>query len=401
VSAPHTGAPSLPANLRVALVHDWLTGMRGGEKVLEEILGMYPGADIFTLLHRKGHLSPAIEAARITTSFIQRLPGAATRYRSFLPLFPAAIESFNLSGYDLVISTSHCVAKGVVTGPGTCHLSYCFTPMRYIWDQYEAYFGHLRGVRAAVIRRVARHLRRWDAGTASRVDSFLTLSRYVGDRIRRHYGRDSRVVYPPVDTAFFTPGNDAGEGGYYLAVSALVPYKRLDLLAAAARDLPFPVRIVGAGPEEARLREVAGPSVEFLGWVGGEALRDLYRGCRALLFPGEEDFGLTPVEAMACGKPVVAFGRGGVAESVVAPGAGHGPPTGVFFDRQEPAALVAAVGRLEAERSLFTPEAARARALLFSRERFREGLAAAVAELHAEWAGGRSARPAARGIMGP
>lgn len=371
---------NLPPDIRVALVHDWLTGMRGGEKCLEAIADLFPRADIFTLVHLKGKVSEGIEAHPIHTSFIQRLPFPARFYRQYLPLFPAAVERFDLSGYDLVISTSHCVAKGAMASPGACHVSYCFTPMRYAWDQYQAYFGHLRGPRRWVTDLLLERLRRWDVASAARPDEFLTISAFVAERIRRYYGRRARVVHPPVNTAFFAPG--PGPADYYLAVAALVPYKRLDLAVKAAPLLGYPLKIVGSGPEERSLRGLAGPGVEFLGWVGDEQLRSLYQGCRALLFPGEEDFGLAPVEAMACGRPVVAFGRGGVTETVTGLGAAGaaGAPTGVFFDRQDPQALAGAVRTLEGNMAAFEPSAGRLRALLFSPERFRKSLLEAIAE---------------------
>ncbi len=382
----------LPPDLKVALVHDWLTGMRGGEKCLEAIVRLFPRADLFTLIHLPGKVSPVIEALPIRTSFIQRLPFAAGSYRSYLPFFPRAVESFDLTGYDLVISTSHCVAKGAVSGPATLHLCYCFTPMRYAWDQYYAYFGHLRGLRSALVGRFISHLRLWDAASALRPDRFLTISRFVARRIRKYYRREAEVVYPPVDIDFFTPGTPGGD--YYLVVSALAPYKRLDLVVRAAPHLPRPVKIVGTGPEAARLRKLAGPGVEFLGWLSASELREAYRGCRALLFPGEEDFGLTPLEAMACGKPVIGFARGGLTESVIPLDGEEAPATGVFFDRQEPADLARAVLRFEENSRRFDPAAIRERAVQFSPARFNASLTAFIEGAWAQLqAGGPSTAP--------
>lgn len=379
-----------PVDIKVALVHDWLNGMRGGEKCLEEIIRLYPRADIFTLLHEKGKLSATIEKMNIHTSFIQKLPFSNRHYRNYLPLFPYAVESFDLSGYDLVISTSHCAAKGVMTGPDTCHICYCFTPMRYAWDQYNSYFGHLSGIRAAVVGFFINRLRTWDVASTGRVDHFLTISRYVARRIWKYYRRESRVIYPPVDTGFFVPSGE--EGDYYLAVSALVPYKRLDLVVEAAGRLDRPVKIVGTGPEESRLRASAGSNIQFLGWLKDADLLSAYQGCRALLFPGEEDFGLAPVEAMACGKPVIAYGRGGASETIIPLGIrtekSDNTPTGVFFNRQSPEEIIDAVGRFEKNRKYFNPDGIRARAEEFSPDRFTRQITEAVEELYGRFVEG-------------
>jgi glycosyltransferase involved in cell wall biosynthesis len=361
----------------VALVHDWLTGMRGGEKCLESFLHLFPEADVYTILHVPGSVSPAIEARVRGTSFVQRLPLARRRYRYYLPLFPLAVETFDLGGYDLVISLSHCAAKGVITGPATRHVCYCLTPLRYAWDQYHAYFGHLGGLRGFLMRYAMGRIRQWDAVTAGRPDEFLTISRYVAARIAKYYRREARVVYPPVDTGFFTPG-DPSPGDFYLVVSAMVPYKRLELVLEAAPRLPHPVVIAGTGPEERRLRAMAPPAVRFTGWLPDGRIRELYRTCRALLFPGEEDFGITPVEAMACGRPVVAFGRGGVTETVVPPGDPRRPPTGILFADPSPESLAAAVGELETRRDLFVPDTLRRHAESFSRERFQREILSAL-----------------------
>jgi glycosyltransferase involved in cell wall biosynthesis len=361
---------------RVALVHDWLTGMRGGERCLEVFCELFPEADLFTLLHVPGTVSRVIEDRRITTSFIQRLPAAVRHYRSFLPLFPRAVERFDLRGYDLVLSLSHCVAKGVRVHPGTLHISYCFTPMRYVWDLYDEYFGRRAGaVTRAVMPPVAAALRRWDRRTAAGVRHFVAISRFVADRIRRTWGRDSDVIYPPVDIARFTALGSEGE--FYLVVSALAPYKRVDLAIEAANRLGRRLVIVGSGPEEARLRAMAGPTVEFLGSRPDEEVARLYARCRALIFPGLEDFGIVPLEAMASGKPVIAFGQGGVTETVIPPG-GAGPPTGLFFEPRTPDALVDALRRFEADPSCFDPKALRARAEAFDRPIFKERIAAYI-----------------------
>jgi glycosyltransferase involved in cell wall biosynthesis len=302
---------------RVALVHDWLTGMRGGEKVLEVLCGLYPGASLFTLVHVPGSVSPAIERLAPRASVLSALPGVRRLYRHLLPLFPAVVEQFDLDAYDLVISTSHCAAKSVVRPGRAKHLCYCFTPMRYVWDQRHAYFGVERlGRPARALFPVLAWLARWDAGTAHRVDRYLADSQHVARRIQRYYNRKSAVVYPPVDTDFFRPDATVPTPTA-LVVSALVPYKRIDVAIDACREAGVPLRIAGGGPEEARLRARAGAGVEFLGNRTDEEVRALYREAGVVLLPGEEDFGIVPVEAQACGRPVVALARGGALETVV------------------------------------------------------------------------------------
>ena len=286
--------------LRVALVHDWLTGMRGGEKVLEAICGLFPDAPLYTLVHVPGSVSPAIEARRIVTSVAQRLPNPARFYRHYLPLYPLAVELFDLDGYDLVISSSHCAVKSVVPTGRAVHVCYCHSPMRYAWDQFGAYFGpdQVGPIASRLLRPVMRQLARWDAATVGRVDRFLANSQYVASRIRRYYNRGSTIVYPPVDTDFYTPDGQSGSPSF-LIVSALVPYKRVDVAIQACHHVGVPLRIVGTGPERARLQDLAGPDVEFLGWQSDEQIRQLYRQSTAALLPGIEDFGIVPVEAQA------------------------------------------------------------------------------------------------------
>ena len=358
------------ASAKVALVHDWLTGMRGGERCLEVFAELFPRADLYTLLHVPGSVSGVIENRRVVTSFIQRLPRAEQRYRHYLPLFPAAVRAFDLSGYDLVLSSSHAVAKSVRIPAGVRHVCYCFTPMRYVWDLYDDYFGARAGMAARLLMPpVAAWLRRWDRATASGVHHFVAISRFVADRIRRTYGRHADVIYPPVDVSRFRL--DDSPGDFYLVVSALTPYKRVDLAVEACNRLGRRLLVVGSGPEAARLRALAGPTVELLGWRGDAETAELYARCRALLFPPLEDFGITPLEAMAAGRPVIAFGRGGARETVVPPGEGEAP-TGLFFDHQTVDDLVDAIRRLESGAIAFEPKALRRRAEGFDRPLFRE-----------------------------
>jgi glycosyltransferase involved in cell wall biosynthesis len=358
------------AKARVALVHDWLTGMRGGERCLEVFCELFPSADLYTLLHVPGSVSAAIENRRIVTSFIQRLPQAERRYRRYLPLFPAAVRAFDLRGYDLVLSSSHAVAKGVRVPAGALHVCYCFTPMRYVWDLYGDYFGPRSGLATRLLMPpVAAWLRRWDRRTAAGVHQFVAISRFVADRIRRAYGRDADVIYPPVDVSRFRV--DEAPGEFYLVVSALTPYKRVDLAVEACNRLGRRLVVVGTGPEDRRLRALAGPTVELLGWRDDAQTAELYARCRALLFPPLEDFGITPLEAMAAGRPVIAFGEGGARETVVPPGEGE-PPTGLFFARQTVEDLVDAIRCFEASAHQFEPKALRRRAEAFDRPLFRE-----------------------------
>ena len=369
--------------VRVALVHDWLTGMRGGERVLEELLALAPEADLFTLVHVPGATSAAIEEHPIHTSFLSRLPGIARHYRVFLPLFPAAVERFDLSGYERVISCSHAVAKGVRVPPGAQHLCYCLTPMRYVWDQQDAYLG--RGVRRWLSRPLVSYLRRFDCRTSTpdRVHRFVAASRAVRDRIARHYRREARVVHPPVDSERIRPGTGAPSGDYYLLVGGFVPYKREDIAVEAFRRLGRRLVVAGDGPGRRRLQAHAPAHVEFTGRVSEAALLALYQGCRALVHPQEEDFGIVAVEAQAAGRPVIALGRGGALDTVrpLADAPEAGDATGVFFDRQDPEGLIEAVERFEANEESFDPRVVRRWAEGFGRERFRRELRAELATL--------------------
>jgi glycosyltransferase involved in cell wall biosynthesis len=367
----------------VALVHDWLTGMRGGEKVLDALCELYPAAELFTLLHVRGSVSPRIEERRIHTSFVQRLPGSATKYRWYLPLFPFAVEQFDLDRFDLVISSSHCAVKSVVPRGGARHISYCHSPMRYAWDQFDAYFGPARvGPFASrwIYRPVLARLARWDAATATRVDRFLANSHYVAGRIRRYYNRQATTVYPPADTAFYQPASTPPRS-HFLIVSALVPYKRLALAIDACARVGAALRIVGDGPGRPELERHAGSNVEFVGRATDEQIRDEYQRAAAVLLPGEEDFGIVPVEAQACGRPVVALGRGGALETVI------DGETGVVV--QEPTVEAFAAGLERVARTQFDAARIRANAERFSRERHLEQMKAVIEETLAAPAGHR------------
>ncbi|MBI2441949.1 MAG: glycosyltransferase [Lentisphaerae bacterium] len=364
------------ARWQVILAHDWLTGMRGGERVLEVLCRLFPRAPLYTLLHNPEAISADINAHKVTTSWLQYVPFIRKNYRYFLPFFPGAIERLRAASADLLISTSHCVAKGLPPPPGARHLCYCFTPMRYAWGFYEEYFGR-NPLKKKALQPFLNRLRDWDRRTNDRVDLFVALSRHVQRRIRSFYGRDADVVYPPVNLSFWTPAPEAADnaqrsdGAYDLIVSALAPYKKIDLAVRAYNRLGFPLKIVGAGTEYQRLRRIAREHIQFLGRLDDEQIRNLYRYCRALVFPGEEDFGIVPVEVQACGRPVVAFGYGGALETVV------DGQTGVFFQTQTEGDLLEAVEQAAATR--WNPATIRANAMRFSEENFISGLTASIA----------------------
>jgi glycosyltransferase involved in cell wall biosynthesis len=356
--------------MRVALVHDWLTGRRGGELVLAQLVRLFPDSEIFTLLHVPGSVGPDVESRPIHTSPLQAIPGVAHRYRTLLPLMPAAMRFLDLRGFDLVISSSHCVAKGAHVPPGVPHLAYVHSPMRYMWDQFDAYFGPGRAslpVRwAAAASRPA--LQAWDRRTAADPDALVANSHHVARRIARFWGREADVIHPPVDLARFgLPAPAAGSGEYFLWLGALAPYKRVDVAVEAFRRTGQALWIAGDGQDGRLLRDGLPPNVRWLRKVPDADVPGLYRGARALVFPGEEDFGIAPLEALASGRPVIALGRGGALETLT-------PETGLLFDDPTPEALADALGRFEAFERTFQPARARAQAELFSEERFREAV---------------------------
>ena len=357
-------------NVKVALVHDWLTGRRGGEKVLEVFSEIYPEAPIYTLLHFPGSQHPAIEKQRIETSFVQRLPFLKKRYRSYLPLFPLAVELFDLQDYDIILSSSHCVAKGAIPRPDAMHISYIFSPMRYAWNQYFAYFSSERlGWFSRLTSPPAIHkLRVWDTVSCHRVDEFVADSQAVAERIAKYYGRSSEVIYPPVDTDFFQPGDTTQD--YYLIVSALVPYKRIDLAIEVFRQRKIPLKIVGQGPEYKSLKRQAPANIEFLGALSDHDLLEVYQRSQALIMPGEEDFGINSLEAQACGVPVIAYGRGGAKETVLA------EKTGLFFQELSPAGLSGALDKFQTLD--FNKAEIRNNAERFSRETFKASISSYI-----------------------
>jgi glycosyltransferase involved in cell wall biosynthesis len=361
--------------MRVAVVHDWLVTYAGAERVLEQMLVLYPDADVFSLIDFVPREERGFLGGRpVHTSFLQRIPGMARRYRSFLPLMPLAIEQLDVSSYDLVLSSSYAVAKGVLTGPDQLHICFCHSPMRYAWDlqhQYLRETGLDRGIRGGLARWVLHRLRVWDVRTSHGVDGFIAVSRYIARRIRKAYRRKSTVIYPPVDVDAFTPGDHKGD--FYVTASRMVPYKRMDLIVQAFAGMPDRrLVVVGNGPESARVRSFGAPNIEFLGHQPFEILRDRLRRARAFVFAAEEDFGIAPVEAQACGTPVIAFGRGGALETIRP--LEEMQATGLFFPEQTVESLQSAVRRFEQEGGRIDSTACRQNALRFSAERFREQL---------------------------
>jgi glycosyltransferase involved in cell wall biosynthesis len=370
--------------LRVAIVHFWFTRLQGGaERVVDELLALFPQAEIFALVAEPASLSPEVRRHTMHTSFLDRLPGARRFHRHFLPLMPLALEQFDLSGFDLVISSESGPAKGVITPPSCCHICYCHSPMRYLWDMYPGYVRTMPPVVRQIFALTAHFLRLWDLASASRVDHFIANSHFVAARVRKFYRRESTVIHPPVlvDAAL---ENAAGRhGDYYLTAGRLIGYKRNDLAIEACNRLGRTLYVVGDGPELPRLRKLAGPSIRFLGKIGDTQLRQRMKECRALLFPGEEDFGIVPVEAQGFGRPVIAYASGGALETVRGGYAGEviqQGSTGLFFREQSADSLAGAIEWFEQNESVFEPQKIHAHALRFSAERFRRELQAFVRE---------------------
>jgi glycosyltransferase involved in cell wall biosynthesis len=359
--------------MRTAIIHYWLVNRRGGERVLEELCGLFPDADLFTHVHDPQALgSPVIARHSVRTTFVGRLPWAAKLYRHYLPLMPLALEELDLRGYDLVLSSESGPAKGVITAPGTLHLCYCHSPMRYAWDLYHEYVGGFSPLRRAFVSPLLHYMRLWDQASANRVDCFVANSEHVAGRIRKCYRRESRVVHPPVDLSLAR--HDRPREDFYLFVGELVPYKRADLAVEACNRLGRRLVVIGGGPLEKRLRNLAGPTVTFLGRQSGATLAEHYGRCRALLFPGLEDFGITPLEAMASGAPVLALGRGGVLESV------REGETGLFFREQSAEGLAAAIQDFERRGVRLSAGDIAAHAAAWDAPRFRGAMSALIDE---------------------
>ncbi|MBI5740665.1 MAG: glycosyltransferase family 4 protein [Nitrospirae bacterium] len=372
--------------MKTAVIHEWLVNYAGSERVLEQIINLFPDAELFCqvdFLTEDERWFILNKKAR--TSFIQKLPFAKTAYRNYLPLMPLAVGRFDLAGHDLIISNSHSVAKGVKKRPGQLHICYCHTPMRYAWDLRDQYLretGLDSGLKGAFVKFTLDRIRKWDFSVAQRVDHFVANSHYIRDRIKRAYGRDATVIYPPVDIDSFKLGG--GKEDYFLAVSRMVPYKKMDLIVDAFSQLGLPLVVIGDGPDFGKVRSAAKKNIEFLGHQEGGELVKYMQKARALIFAAEEDFGIVPVEAQACGTPVIAYGKGGVLETV-APFAGangrsplqsrrsaiSAKPTGVFFHEQTPEALINAVATFIKLEDKFNPHEIRKNAERFSIERFR------------------------------
>jgi glycosyltransferase involved in cell wall biosynthesis len=360
----------------VAIVHDWLLGMRGGEKCLEPACVRWPEAKLFTTFHRRGSVSEAIEQLRPRASWLNRLPEVHRYYRYLLPFFPLAVKH-PIRDCQLMLSFSHCLAKATPAPTNVPHVSYCFTPMRYAWHLRESYFRG--GLKAKLIERVLRELREWDRRTATNVTHFVAISRTIQQRIRECYDRESVVIYPPVDTEFYTPSHEPREE-FYLVVSAFAPYKRFDLAVEACTKMNRKLVVIGTGQDAAKLKQLAGPTVQFLGWQPEEVIRDHYRTAKALLFPAEEDFGIVPLEAQACGCPVIAFEKGGTAETVRGLGRSS-DPTGLFFEDQTVEALCEAIQQFERVSDRFDPAHARRNAVPFNLARYESELFAYLEEV--------------------
>lgn len=366
--------------MRVAITADWLNAFGGAERVLLELHDMFPEAPIYTTVHHPRDLPQQMASWDVRTSFLQRVPFARRKHQAFLPLMPLAFEQFDMSEYDLVLSTSSACAKGVITRPGTLNLCYCYTPSRYLWDLYHEYTRN-HWARTAIAP-VAHWMRLWDRLSADRVDHFVAISHEVASRIQRHYTRDAEVIYPPVDVDRFVPTRRPPED-FYLVVSRLVGYKRVDLAIEAANRLKRRLVVVGDGGEARRLKAIAGPTIEFLGRLPDEKVASLYGRCRAFVFPGLEDFGIAPVEAQAAGRPVIAYGRGGATETVI------DGVTGVLFSEQTVDSVVEAMVKLE--QNSFDPATCRRNAERFDRSEFRRRL---LRTIDRQVQVGRTAKPA-------
>jgi len=364
--------------LKVALIQEWLTVIGGSEYVFKEIASLYPDADIYTLVARDETItSLGLQGHKVTTSFIQKLPFAKTKYRNYLPLFPLAIEQFDLSSYDLIISSSHAVAKGVLTHSGQVHICYCHSPMRYAWDLYHQYIkesGLETGLKGFIAKLVLHRIRQWDVSSINRVDYFISNSNYIGKRIRKVYNRDSVTIYPNVAVQDFGVSLDRED--FYFTCSRMVPYKKIDLIVEAFNNMPDKkLVVIGDGPDFKKISKMAGKNVVLMGYQPFEILKQYLSNCKAFVFAAEEDFGMLPVEAQACGTPVIAYGKGGVLETVLE------NKTGVYFSEQSANAIIDAVKKFELNATKFNFEEIANHAQLFSTERFKQSLSSYISQI--------------------
>ena len=362
--------------MKVALIHYWFYGMRGGEKVVTEILRLFPDADVFTHLYVPNNLDPEITQRKVTTTFINALPMARKLYQAYLPLMPWALNKLDLEDYDLIISSESGPTKGVNKRDGACHICYCHTPMRYIWDQQSIYLEHAGVVKGWYLKRITPYMRRWDVNSAGMVDHFIANSAYVSERIQRIYGRPSTIIHPPVDIDSFQPVQSKED--YFVMAGQLVPYNLPELAVLAFNQLGIPLKVIGSGEMLSSLRQIAGPNVEFLGHVNDDQYRTVLAAARALIFPGVEDFGIIPVEAQAAGTPVIALGQGGALETIKGFDANDIPHknenyTGIFFQQAAVPDLITAIRQFKKYENMFTLENCLANARKFSKDQFRTG----------------------------
>lgn len=360
--------------MKIAIIHDWLVSYAGSEKVLEQIIEIFPDADLFSLVDfLETGQRDFIKNKSVTTTFIQKLPMAKKRYRNYLPLMPRAIEQLDVSSYNVVISSSHAVAKGIITGPNQVHISYVHSPIRYAWDlqhQYLKETGLDKGLKGVLVRNMLHKIRNWDYRTANGVDYFLSNSNFIGRRIWKVYRRESKTIYPPVDVSAFTMQSEKED--FYMTASRMVPYKKIDLIVESFNKMPNKkLVVIGDGPGFEKIKAKAGSNVQLLGYQSFEVLKDYMQRAKAFVFAAEEDFGITPVEAQACGTPVIAFGKGGALETVISYKKSE-KPTGLFFYEQIPNAVIQGVQEFEKNIALFSADACRENAIKFSSERFKE-----------------------------
>lgn len=353
--------------MKTAIVHDWLVNIGGAEKCLKEIYDIYP-SDLFTLVFKEeSAISLGIDDKRISSSFIQKLPNATENYRSYLYVFPTAVERFDVSNYEIIISSSHAVAKGVRSSSKQFHICYCYTPIRYAWDLRSQYLKEAnleKGIKGKLANIVLDYIKKWDYAVSNRVDEFIAISKYIADRIKRSYGREAKVIYPPVDTEAFTLGMVKEE--FFLAASRMVPYKKMDLIVEAFSMMPDKkLVVIGNGPDLKKVKLKSAKNIEFLGYQPLEVLKDYMQKARAFVFAAEEDFGILPIEAQACGTPVIAYGKGGSLETIIE------GKTGFFFEEQTIECLINSVNNFEKNEHIFDPQEIRKNAERFSRERFK------------------------------